>query len=61
MFKHFRYIFENYSKIQKQSFLSELLFQKLPNFDFLSKHYSGILGGKTNIDNTSETIKCGNY
>ena len=49
-------IVDNYSKIQKQSFLSEHLFQKLPNFNFFSIHCSGIFWGKINIDNTSENI-----
>ena len=34
--------------------------QKLPNFKFVSRNCSCIFGGKINIDNTSESIKCGN-
>ena len=33
---------------------------KIAEFQFFSEHCLGILGGKINIDNASENIKCGN-
>ena len=36
------------------------IYSKNCRINFFPNHYSGILGGKINIDNTSEDIKCGN-
>ena len=53
-------IVDNYSKIQKQLILQELLFPKLLKFKIVLIHCLGNLGGKIIIDNTTENIKCGN-